>query len=147
MLKKIAVAFTAIVLLSGCSSSKYGSSNKQDKLAMEFEQATGSKVYFALNSSEISSAAQATLMNQIEWLEDHQSLNIIIEGHCDVRGTVDYNLGLGERRAESVKTFLTKNGISEDRVDTISYGKERPEVIGTDNASHAKNRRGVTNIQ
>lgn len=144
MLKKIAVAFAAIVLLSGCSSSKYGSNNK---LASEFETNAGSRIFFDLNSSAISSEAQTTLMNQSKWLGEHKSLNVVVEGHCDERGTREYNIALGERRADSVRNFLVNNGVNADRIDTISYGKERPEVVGTDNASFAKNRRGVTAIK
>jgi len=145
MLKNIAVAFMAVVLLSGCSSStgRYGDNNKH---IVEFERVIGDRVFFDLNSSSLTSEAQSTLMRQAEWLEDHKLFSITIEGHCDERGTREYNIALGERRADSVKKFLAQHGIDTNRIDTISYGKERPAVIGNEGEAFAKNRRGVTAI-
>ena len=146
MLKNIAVAFMAVVLLSGCSSStgRYGDNNKH---MVEFERVIGDRVFFDLNSSSLTSEAQSTLMRQAEWLEDHKLFSITIEGHCDERGTREYNIALGERRADSVKKFLAQHGIDTNRIDTISYGKERPAVIGNEGEAFAKNRRGVTAIK
>jgi peptidoglycan-associated lipoprotein len=146
MLKNIAVAFVAVVLLSGCSSStgKYGDNNKH---IAEFERVIGDRVFFDLNSSSLTSEAQSTLMRQAEWLEDKKLFSITIEGHCDERGTREYNIALGERRADSVKKFLAQHGIDTNRIDTISYGKERPAVIGNEGEAFAKNRRGVTAIK
>lgn len=146
MLKKIAVAFAAVVLLSGCGAStgKYDDNNKH---IVEFERMIGDRVFFALNSSDLSSEAQATLMRQAEWLGIHKLFSITVEGHADERGTREYNIALGERRAESVKRFLVKHGISADRIDTISYGKERPAVIGNNEKAWQRNRRGVTAIR
>jgi len=146
MLKNLAVAFIAVVLLSGCSSStgRYGDNNKH---IVEFERVIGDRVFFGLNSSSLSSEAQSTVMRQAEWLEDHKLFSITVEGHCDERGTREYNIALGERRADSVKKFLVQNGIDADRIDTISYGKERPAVIGNEGEAFAKNRRGVTAIR
>ncbi|GAB4167549.1 MAG: peptidoglycan-associated lipoprotein Pal [Rickettsiaceae bacterium] len=146
MIKKVAAALFAIALLSGCSSSagKYGSNNKY---IAEFERTVGDRVFFALDRSNISSEAQSTLMRQAGWLNEHSSFNVTVEGHCDERGTRDYNIGLGERRANAVKNFLVQNGVSADRIETISYGKERPAVIGNTEEAFSKNRRGVTVIK
>jgi peptidoglycan-associated lipoprotein len=146
MIKKIAVALFAIVLLSGCSSSrgKYGDNNKH---TAEFEKTIGDRVLFKLDSSDITSEGQSTLTRQAEWLKDHKLFNMTIEGHCDERGTREYNIALGERRANAVKSFLIEHGVSAERIDTISYGKERPAVIGDNEAAWSQNRRGVTAIR
>ncbi|MBN8512540.1 MAG: peptidoglycan-associated lipoprotein Pal [Rickettsiales bacterium] len=142
MLKKIAVAFIAVVMLSGCSASKgkYGDS----RLISEFEKNVGDRVFFKLDSSEISSESQATLSRQAAWLKDHKLFSLTAEGHCDERGTREYNIALGERRANAVKDFLVGHGISAERIETISYGKERPAVIGDNEEAWSQNRRGVT---
>jgi len=145
MLKKIAVAFCAIMLLSGCSSNeKY---NEVNKHIAQFENNIGDRVYFALNEDKLSSDAQTTLKRQAEWLNVHSSFNIVVEGHCDERGTREYNIALGERRANEVKKFLAKSGVNAGRIDTISYGKERPAVIGNNEEAWSKNRRAVTAIR
>ena len=146
MFKKIAVAFAAIVLLSGCSAStgKYGDNNKH---LVEFERMIGDRVFFALNSSTLSAETQATLIRQAEWLDIHKLFSITVEGHADERGTREYNIALGERRAEAVRQFLVKHGIDADRIDTISYGKERPAVIGNNEDAWKRNRRAVTAIR
>ncbi len=105
------------------------------------------RVFFALDSSEISADGRATLGKQAEWLKSRPNLNITVEGHCDERGTREYNLALGERRATAVKNYLVSLGVSEAKINTISYGKERPAVDGHDEAAWAQNRRGVTVVQ
>ena len=146
MLKKIAVAFVAVVLLSGCKAStgKYDDNNKH---IVEFERQIGAQVFFSLNSSNLSSEAQNTLMRQAKWLGEHKLFSITVEGHCDERGTREYNIALGERRAYSISTYLAKHGIDASRIDTISYGKERPAVVGNNEKAWQKNRRGVTTIR
>lgn len=146
MIKKIAAAFFAVLLLSGCSAStgKYGDNNKH---IVEFEREVGDRVFFALNSSAISKEGADTLKRQAEWLKNHKHFSITVEGHCDERGTREVNIALGERRAEAVKSFLVKHGVDADRIDTISYGKERPAVIGNSEAAWKQNRRSVTAIR
>jgi peptidoglycan-associated lipoprotein len=146
MIKQIAVAFFAILLLSGCSSStgRYGDNNKH---IVEFEREVGDRVFFGLNSTSVSKEGAATLMRQAEWLNEHKLFSITVEGHCDERGTREINIALGERRAEAVKMFLVKHGVDADRMDTISYGKERPAVIGNSEAAWKQNRRGITAIR
>jgi len=107
----------------------------------------GDRVFFALDSSELDSEARATLEKQAAWLNQYANLNVTIEGHADERGTREYNLALGERRAQAVKNYLISLGISPSRVNTISYGKERPAVLGTGEEAWSRNRRGVTVVQ
>ncbi len=104
----------------------------------------GDRVFFAFNQSDLSAEARATLDRQAAWLKKYGSLKVTIEGHCDERGTREYNLALGERRATAVKNYLVADGIPAGRVKTISYGKERPAVLGDNEAAWAQNRRGVT---
>ncbi|MDX2028441.1 MAG: peptidoglycan-associated lipoprotein Pal [Alphaproteobacteria bacterium] len=104
----------------------------------------GDRVFFDFNDSDLKPEARATLDRQAAWLKKYGSINVTIEGHCDERGTREYNLALGERRATAVKNYLVADGISAGRVRTVSYGKERPAVLGSNEASWAQNRRGVT---
>ncbi len=104
----------------------------------------GDRVFFGYDSSELDSDAQELLQDQVAWLKQHSNVSVIIEGHCDERGTREYNLALGEKRAQSVKNYLINLGISSDRVSTISYGKERPAVVGSNDGAWAQNRRSVT---
>ncbi len=104
----------------------------------------GDRVFFNYDSSELDSDAQQLLQDQVAWLKQYSNVSVIIEGHCDERGTREYNLALGEKRAQSVKNYLINLGISVDRVSTISYGKERPSVVGSNDGAWAQNRRSVT---
>ncbi|WP_164157725.1 peptidoglycan-associated lipoprotein Pal [Sandarakinorhabdus rubra] len=103
-------------------------------------------VLFAYDSYELDGEARAVLARHAEWLKANPSVRVTLEGHCDERGTREYNLALGERRANSAKNFLAAQGVAVDRLSTISYGKERPAVAGTDEASFAQNRRAVTMV-
>lgn len=105
------------------------------------------RVLFEYDSSELTSDARGLLARQAEWLNYHSGIDVVIEGHCDERGTREYNLALGERRATAVKSYLVALGIPERRLDTISYGKERPAVVGRSESSWAQNRRGVLRVQ
>lgn len=107
----------------------------------------GDRVFFAYDSSDVASEGRATLERQAAWLNQYSNVSIVIEGHADERGTREYNLALGERRAQAVKNYLISLGISAGRISTISYGKERPAVMGNDAAAYAQNRRGVTTVQ
>lgn len=103
----------------------------------------GDRVFFELNSSELSADAQATLARQADYLKAN-SINVTLEGHCDERGTREYNIALGERRASAAKNYLVSLGIPAGRISTISYGKERPAVVGHDESAWSQNRRAVT---
>ncbi len=98
-------------------------------------------IYFNYDSAELSAAARNILRAKAGWLQDHPDPRIIIEGHCDERGTSEYNLALGEQRAMSAKKYLISLGISPARMQTISYGEERPAVMGTGESVWSKNRR------
>lgn len=110
----------------------------------DFVQNVGDRVFFAFNESNITPEGHAILEKQADWLKRYQNVTITVEGHCDDRGTREYNLALGERRATAVKKMLVALGIPANRVSTISYGKERPAVVGDNEAAWAQNRRGVT---
>jgi peptidoglycan-associated lipoprotein len=114
--------------------------------AADFQQQAGDRVYFAYDSYELDEASRGTLSKQSSWLQRYRNVRITIEGHADERGTREYNLALGDRRANAVKNYLAAQGVSPERISTISYGKERPEVQGSDEESYAQNRRGVTVI-
>lgn len=107
----------------------------------------GDRVFFGYDQFDLTAEARATVERQSQWLKTHQNVNVIIEGHCDERGTREYNLALGEKRAAAVRNYLIANGITPNRVQTISYGKERPVILGSDNTSWAQNRRGVMVVQ
>ena len=104
----------------------------------------GDRVFFDFDKSVITAAAEKTLKRQAAWLKQFPSVSITVEGHCDERGTREYNLALGERRATTVKNFLVALGIVPSRIATISYGKERPDAVGNNEAAWSQNRRGVT---
>lgn len=101
-------------------------------------------VYFDTDEYTIDSADMAVLQSQAQWLLQYSAKRLTIEGHADERGTREYNLALGERRANAAKNYLVGLGVSESRITTVSYGKERPKALGSDEASWAQNRRAVT---
>lgn len=106
---------------------------------------TGSDtVLFGYDSYELDAEAKAVLARHAQWLKANPAVRVTLEGHCDERGTREYNLALGDRRANSAKNFLAAQGIDVARLSTISYGKERPAVDGSDEAAWAQNRRAVT---
>ncbi len=107
----------------------------------------GDRVFYALNKSNLNAAARTTLEKQAAWMKKYGSVRVTIEGHADERGTREYNLALGERRANSAKDFLVALGVSPNRIGTISYGKERPVALGHDESSWSQNRRGVTTVK
>ena len=102
------------------------------------------RVFFAYDSYSLAASAQATLNKQAKWLKANPSVAIAVEGHADERGTREYNLALGDRRASSVKDYLMSQGISSNRISTISYGKERPVKSGSNDTAWAQNRRSVS---
>tara|TARA_B100001121_G_scaffold303582_1_gene317712 strand:+ start:1099 stop:1584 length:486 start_codon:yes stop_codon:yes gene_type:complete len=104
----------------------------------------GDRVFFGYDSSDLDSDALELLQDQVAWLKQNSNVSVTIEGHCDERGTREYNLALGEKRAQAVKNYLIGLGINADRVSTISYGKERPAVVGSNDGAWAQNRRSVT---
>ena len=122
--------------------SSIGSIRTPDELLAK----VGSTVYFDYDQSSLTSEAQATLDRQAAFLKASPSFRLVIEGHCDERGTREYNLALGDRRASAVRDYLVAKGINASRLSTISYGKERPSVGGSNDTSYALNRRSVSRI-
>ena len=106
----------------------------------------GDRVLFGYDSSELDDEDRSVLDNQAKFLNQNPSLKVTIEGHCDERGTREYNLALGEKRASAVKDYLISVGINSERVSVVSYGKERPQVLGSNKAAWSMNRRSVTTI-
>lgn len=158
-MKKVLCLMAALVLVSACDStdsgngdgSANGGMNGSGKMGAakpgtqeDLVVNVGDRVFFAYNESDLSAEARATLDRQATWLKKYGAANITVEGHADERGTREYNLALGERRATAVKNYLVADGVGASRVRTVSYGKERPAVIGSNEAAWAQNRRGVT---
>ena len=127
---------------SAGGASSIGSIRTPDELLAK----VGSTVYFDYDQSSLTSEAQATLDRQAAFLKASPSFRLVIEGHCDERGTREYNLALGDRRASAVRDYLVAKGINASRLSTISYGKERPSVGGSNDTSYALNRRSVSRI-
>lgn len=109
-----------------------------------FNQIVGDRVLFAVDQSTIDSAAMAVLDGQAEWLLTNPEFTALVEGHADEQGTREYNLALGARRAAAVRDYLVSRGVAANRVNTISFGKERPLEICSDESCYRQNRRGVT---
>ena len=151
-MKKLLSLFCAIAFLSGCSSfgsngGLFGGSECESIEARDFMENAEDRVFFAFDSSAISPDSAEILDTQVKWLKKHENVNVIVQGYCDERGTREYNLALGERRANAVKQYLVSHGISASRISTISYGKERPAVLGNNEAAWAQNRRSVTVVK
>ncbi|MBI1215154.1 MAG: peptidoglycan-associated lipoprotein Pal [Alphaproteobacteria bacterium] len=107
----------------------------------------GDRVFFGYDQYDLTPDARATVEKQAQWLKSYPNVNVMVEGHCDERGTREYNLALGEKRATTVRNYLIANGVAPNRIQTISYGKERPAVLGSDETAWAQNRRGVLVVQ
>ncbi|PIP01816.1 MAG: peptidoglycan-associated lipoprotein [Zetaproteobacteria bacterium CG12_big_fil_rev_8_21_14_0_65_54_13] len=141
----------AALLFAGCSkkvevasdtTAKPVAQTVQPVKTVEVAKPSTNAVYFAFDSSALDAAGQATLDGYAAWLNANNSDNITIEGNCDERGSREYNLALGQRRADSVRDYLTNNGVSAGRIDTVSFGEERPVCKGSGEACWAQNRRG-----
>ena len=150
MIKAIA-AVAALLMMAACSSSSTepppASTTVTPGSIADFRQNVGDRVYFDTDMSNIREDGRQTLTRQAEWLKKYTNYQITIAGHCDERGTREYNLALGERRANAAKQYLVAQGIPAQRIQTISYGKERPDPVGSDEAAWARNRRAVTELQ
>ena len=107
----------------------------------------GDRVFYALDSSSLSSDARATLDRQAGWLARFPAVSIQMAGNCDERGTTEYNLALGQRRANAARDYLVARGVSSARVTTTSFGKERPTALGSDEQAYSQNRNAVTSVR
>ena len=156
MLHRLIAVAGALLMLAACASTpepapggpagpgggpQFGPGSQQDLAAT-----AGDRIFFGYDRSDISAEAQQILQRQADWLKRYQNVSVTIEGHCDERGTREYNLALGERRAQAAKNVLVALGIPAARLATISYGKERPAVPGSTEEAYAQNRRAVTTV-
>ncbi len=155
---KIVSALDVTLLVAGCSSkSQTGpqtDAGMTDSSTMggsvipgseeELKQTVGDRVFFELDRSELSQEARQTLDRQAAWLKKYPAVRVTLEGHCDERGTREYNLALGARRANAARAYLVALGVQSARIQTVSYGAERPAVLGTGEAVWSQNRRAVT---
>jgi peptidoglycan-associated lipoprotein len=114
--------------------------------AQDFKVNVGDTVHFGYNEYSVQDADKGTLGKQATWLNKYPSVKLTVEGHCDERGTREYNLALGARRANAVKEYLVAQGVAAGRLETVSYGKERPVCTASDENCWAQNRRGVSVI-
>ena len=147
--KNILLVIFTTLLLSACSTAKKSGDIDGDvytgKETVEYLAAgVPDRVFFATNKSALTTASRATLRKQATFLRKNKNLNVTIEGHADERGTREYNLALGERRANAAKDYLMTYGISSDRISVLSYGKERPVDSGSNPLAWSKNRRSVS---
>lgn len=120
-----------------------GSANDPTSTAY-FNQTVGDRVLFAVDQSTISAEGRSTLEGQAQWLLNNTDFTAVIEGHADEQGTREYNVALGARRANAVKEFLVSRGVADNRLQTVSFGKERPIELCSTEACYQKNRRAVT---
>ena len=128
----------------GAGAGNAGASQVVPGSAQDFQQNVGDRVFFDFDKSVVKPEGQQTLQRQAEWLKRYPNVTVTIEGHADERGTREYNLALGERRAQAARNVIVALGISPSRISTISYGKERPAVPGSTEEAYAQNRRAVT---
>jgi peptidoglycan-associated lipoprotein len=160
---KLASVFAAALLLAACSSTPETTSDTSGTGATtttadtsmtgtsitpgsleDFTVNVGDRVFFDFDRYDLKPEALAQLERQAAWLKSYPQVTVVIEGHCDERGTREYNLALGERRANAARNYLVALGIDPNRIQTISYGKERPAVLGSNESAWAQNRRAVT---
>ena len=156
--KNTLLILSACLVLTACATKKEVATTTQssDQGQMQSDVYTGEdtvkyladgvpdRVFFATNETILTTASRETLRAQAAWLRQNSSINVVLEGHADERGTREYNLALGERRANSAKDYLMTYGISSDRISVLSYGKERPVDAGSNPLAWSKNRRSVT---
>ncbi len=136
-LQNLAMLLAATGLLAACGSNKI----------VEPSDMNGQKVFFAYDSSEISEDARNNLLGQSLYMKNHADTKIQVAGNCDERGTTEYNLALGQRRASAAKSVIVKDGVDAKRISTISYGKERPAVQGTGEEVWSQNRNATTSVK
>jgi peptidoglycan-associated lipoprotein len=153
--KNTLLILAACLILSACATKKEVATDAiQGQMQSDVYTGTDSveyladgvpdRVFFATNETILTTASRETLRAQAAWLRKNSSINVVLEGHADERGTREYNLALGERRANSAKDYLMTYGISSDRISVLSYGKERPVDAGSNPLAWSKNRRSVT---
>ena len=154
-LRNILLIMMAALILSACAAKTTkkietqttqitGDTYAGDETVKYLATGVPDRVFFATNKSVLTTASRDTLRKQAAWLRENKNINVTVEGHCDERGTREYNLALGERRANAAKDYLMTYGISGNRISVISYGKERPVNSGSGPLAWSQNRRSVT---
>lgn len=155
---KYIAALSMVALLSACAHEKANTGDSSGaSTAMQpsgpvpgseedLVATAGDRVLFALNKSGLSADAQATLEKQAAWLAKYPQVNVEIAGNCDDRGTEEYNIALGQRRANAARDYLVAKGVASSRISTISYGKDRPTQEGDDESAWAQNRNAITAV-
>lgn len=158
----ITLGSVLVLALTGCSNktcsvkeavTPSSSSAVRAGSAEDFAQNVPSKIYFRFNDSHLTESGKSNARSQAAWLKTYQNTSATVAGHCDERGTAEYNMALGARRADATKSALVSEGVSPDRIDTISYGKDRPAAVvdpanpGSAESVHAQNRRTETTIK
>ncbi|WP_114389757.1 peptidoglycan-associated lipoprotein Pal [Notoacmeibacter marinus] len=149
------IALVGALALTGCASKKNvpnspadlglnAAGSAQPGTSQDFTVNVGDRIFFDTNSSVIRADAQQTLAKQAQWLGQYPNYSITVEGHADERGTREFNIGLGARRAAAARDFLVSRGVSSNRIGTVSYGKERPVAVCDDISCWSQNRRAVT---
>ncbi len=145
---KFVAVIMAVLAIAACAKkddqSAMGGASAAPGSQQDFVVNVGDRVFFDTDSSELSDQARATLDKQAQWLNNYNRYSFTIEGHADERGTREYNIALGARRAETVREYLISRGIAQTRMRTISYGKERPVALCNDISCWSQNRRAVT---
>lgn len=155
MKKRLFAVLAAVAMLSGCFATTSNGDNEFEENENQqvaeqseaFVQNAKDRVFFGFDKSNLSAEAVKVLKVQAEYLKANPEKQIVIEGHTDDRGTREYNLALGERRAVAVKNYLISRGVDADRIRVISYGKERPAMVGANEAAWSQNRRAVTLVK
>jgi peptidoglycan-associated lipoprotein len=146
---KFAAVIAAGLMIAGCAKNQANEAGLGGDAAtpgsqQDFVVNVGDRVFFETDSTELTPQARATLDKQAQWLNNYSRYNFTIEGHADERGTREYNIALGARRAQTVREYLVSRGVSGQRMRTISYGKERPVAVCDDISCWSQNRRAVT---
>jgi peptidoglycan-associated lipoprotein len=145
---KLALALVAGLALAACASNPntaaVGSGSAPPGSQQDFVVNVGDRVFFETDSTELTAQSRATLDKQVQWLQMYNRYSFTVEGHADERGTREYNIALGARRAQAVRDYLASRGIDANRMRTISYGKERPVAVCDDISCWSQNRRAVT---
>ena len=154
ILKNTFLVILFSLVVSACATKKTSTSSMDSQIQADVYTGTDTveylakgvpdRVFFATNESILTTKSRDTLRKQAAWLRENPSVSVVVEGHADERGTREYNLALGERRANAAKDYLMTYGISADRISVISYGKERPVDSGSNPLAWSKNRRSVT---
>ncbi len=150
ILKNLLLVVLASSLLAACATKKVSTGQMQGDVytgtdTVEYlASGVPDRVFFATNESVLTTASRETLRKQATWLRKNPNINVVLEGHADERGTREYNLALGERRANAAKDYLMTYGVDASRISVISYGKERPVDSGSNPLAWSKNRRSVT---